>query len=84
MGGGADGGDEAGGGGDPDEGQRPHAAGDDGRGIGGGDEEDVPELQEGHRSEDPKGGGDGEGCVRCLWKEKESTQWDLNPQSLAP
>ena len=20
----------------------------------------------------------------CLWKEKESTQWDLNPQSLAP
>ena len=63
MGGGADGGDEAGRGGDSDEGQRPHAAGDDGSGLGGGDEEDVPELQEGHRNEDPEGGGDGEGCV---------------------
>ena len=49
--------------GDSDEGQRPDAAGDDGRGDGGGDEEDVSELPEGHRVEDTESGDDGKGCL---------------------
>ena len=63
MGGGADRGDETSGRGDSDEGQRPHTAGDDGRGFGGRNEEDVPELQKGHCVQDSEGGDDGKGCL---------------------